>query len=110
MVENAARFRKCLTINWHDRSLAPEQLWKTCYSELLQELKDHGAWFATASQTVEWFRKRRAATSEIDSSAQAGMGVRISEEDKSSAGLQLRNAMDSARRFSIQPGRISHHA
>jgi len=34
--------------------------------QLLQKLKDRGAWFATAKQTVAWFRKRRSATFEID--------------------------------------------
>ncbi len=27
MVDNAVHFGGCLTINWHDRSLAPERLW-----------------------------------------------------------------------------------
>jgi hypothetical protein len=66
MVENALRFGGCLTINWHDRSIAPERLWDGCYRDLLQELKSRGAWFATAGQATSWFRKRRSAVFETD--------------------------------------------
>lgn len=54
------RFGGCLTVNWHDRSLAPERLWYASYSQLLDDLKARGVWFATASQAVAWFRKRRS--------------------------------------------------
>jgi hypothetical protein len=67
MADNAARFGGCLTINWHDRSLAPERLWGAIYSELLQDLKARGAWLAPAGQTVAWFQKRRAVVFETDS-------------------------------------------
>jgi len=62
MLEDAARHGGCLTVNWHDRSLAPERLWGASYRELVQEMKTRGAWFATAGQAVSWFRKRRSAT------------------------------------------------
>lgn len=62
LMDNAARFGGCLTINWHDRSLAPERMWGECYRELIQDLKTRGAWFATAGQATSWFRKRRSAT------------------------------------------------
>jgi len=62
LIENARRFGGVLTINWHDRSLAPERLWGGGYTELLGRLEQAGAWFATAAQTVAWFRRRRAAT------------------------------------------------
>ncbi len=55
-----------LTINWHDRSLAPERLWGACYRDLIQELKTRGAWFSTAAQAISWFRKRRSAVFETD--------------------------------------------
>jgi peptidoglycan/xylan/chitin deacetylase (PgdA/CDA1 family) len=58
----AARFGGTLTVNWHDRSLAPERLWDGAYRRLLEAFKAAGAWFATAAQTVAWFQKRRAAT------------------------------------------------
>ena len=61
-----AQFGGCLTINWHDRSTAPERLWDATYRELLESLTNRGAWFATASQTVAWFRKRRAVVFEQD--------------------------------------------
>ena len=60
LIDNASRFGGCLTINWHDRSVAPERLWDSFYRDLLSELKVRGAWFATAGQAVEWFRVRRA--------------------------------------------------
>jgi hypothetical protein len=59
-IENAARFGGVLTINWHDRSIAPERLWDGAYAQLLNELKMKNAWFATAGQSVGWFKKRRA--------------------------------------------------
>jgi hypothetical protein len=34
-------------------------LWDGSYVELISECKKSGAWFATAGQTVEWFRQRR---------------------------------------------------
>lgn len=67
MLENAARFGGTLTINWHDRSLAPERLWGESYRDLIQELQSRGAWFATAGQATSWFRNRRAARFETDS-------------------------------------------
>lgn len=60
IADDAARHGGCVTINWHDRSLAPERLWGNCYRQLIEDLKKRGAWFATASQAVAWFRKRRS--------------------------------------------------
>lgn len=62
LIENAARFGGVLTINWHDRSLGPERLWDDAYVNLLRELRGRTPWFATASQTIAWFRKRRATS------------------------------------------------
>jgi hypothetical protein len=62
LVENAATFGGVLTVNWHDRSLGPERLWGDCYLNLLGELRARTPWFATATQAVSWFRKRRAAS------------------------------------------------
>ena len=64
LIDGAAEFGGVLTINWHDRSIAPERLWDGFYLKLLRELKSRGAWFATAAQTVSWFRKRRSAVVE----------------------------------------------
>jgi peptidoglycan/xylan/chitin deacetylase (PgdA/CDA1 family) len=52
------------TVNWHDRSIAPERLWGDFYVEILNRLEASGPWFSTAMQAVSWFRKRRAAVFE----------------------------------------------
>jgi hypothetical protein len=61
-ITSAIRFGGVLTMNWHDRSLAPERLWDGTYRRLLEECQTKGGWFATAAQTVAWFQKRRAVT------------------------------------------------
>ena len=66
LADDAVRFGGCLTINWHDRSLAPERLWDACYGDLVQDLKNRDAWFATAGQAIRWFRKRRSVVFETD--------------------------------------------
>jgi hypothetical protein len=66
LLDHAQDFGGALTVNWHDRSLAPERLWDRFYRKLLQELERRGAWFPTASQAVSWFRKRRSTTIEAD--------------------------------------------
>ena len=76
LIENANSFGGELTTNWHDRSLGPERLWNKPYRELLQELKVRQPWFATASDTVSWFRKRRAAR--IENATNDGNAVRAS--------------------------------
>ena len=70
LIADAVQFGGALTVNWHDRSIAPERLWDGTYRWLLDEFKTHGAWFATASQTVGWFQKRRAATFEATAAGQ----------------------------------------
>ena len=62
IIENAVQFGGSVTVNWHDRSIAPERLWGDFYVQLIADLKDKGAWFATAGEAVAWFRKRRSAT------------------------------------------------
>jgi len=66
MQDNAVRFGGVLTVNWHDRSLAPERLWGAPYRDLLAGMKSRGAWFSTAGQAVSWFCKRRSAVFERD--------------------------------------------
>jgi hypothetical protein len=61
LIRNANRFGGVLTTNWHDRSLGPERLWNEPYRQLLDELKAMHPWFATATDAVSWFRKRRHA-------------------------------------------------
>ena len=77
IVSNAVQFGGALTINWHDRSLAPERLWGACYRALLEDLKSRGVWFATAGQAVSWFRKRRAAEFETDSIEPGGVRAKV---------------------------------
>jgi len=64
IIDNAVRFGGVVTVNWHDRSIAPERLWGDFYLQLIDELKNKGAWIATAAEAVSWFRKRRSATFE----------------------------------------------
>jgi hypothetical protein len=63
---DARRHSGVLTLNWHDRSIAPERLWGDLYLDLLTELKRLNPWFATASDAVAWFRLRRAARFDVD--------------------------------------------
>jgi hypothetical protein len=72
LIANAVRFGGVLTINWHDRSIAPERLWHHLYTDIIAELRNAGAWFATASQTVQWFEKRRAAKLRMSAGATSG--------------------------------------
>ncbi len=53
-------------MNWHDRSIAPERLWTGTYVSLVKELRDQGAWFATASRAIDWFRMRRSVKFEVN--------------------------------------------
>ncbi len=61
IIDNAVHFGGVMTINWHDRSIAPERLWRDFYVDLIHELRSRGAWLASARDTVLWFRQRRAA-------------------------------------------------
>jgi len=61
ILSDAEWFGGAVTVNWHDRSIAPERQWDDFYLKLLRELKTRGAWFPTASQAVSWFGKRRSA-------------------------------------------------
>ena len=63
-VDNAEKFGGVLTILWHDRSPGPERFWGEFYIRLVEELKSLKVWFATASQAVYWFRRRREVSFE----------------------------------------------
>jgi hypothetical protein len=60
IIENAVQFGGVVTVNWHDRSIAPERCWDNFYVNVVDELRSKGAWFATAADAVAWFRQRRA--------------------------------------------------
>jgi len=85
MMKNAVQFGGVLTVNWHDRSIAPERLWDKFYIKLLGNLKRNGARFLTAAKTTAWFRMRRSAVFE-NISWENGM-VHIKAVLKSEAGL-----------------------
>jgi hypothetical protein len=91
ILDNAAGLGGTVTINWHDRSIAPERLWDDFYVELLNDLESRGAWFATATQAVSWFRKRRSAVFEEVQFDSGALHVKVSTSggDKL-AGLRLR--------------------
>ncbi len=59
LIDNASTLGGVLTLLWHDRSHGPERFWGDFYIRLLQTLRSHDSWFGTASQVVNWFRKRR---------------------------------------------------
>lgn len=91
MIDDAVQFGGTLTVNWHDRSLAPERLWGESYSDLIRELKDRGAWFATAGQAVAWFRKRRSAEFVTDPRDSLAVSVRVPPTSGDNVpGLRLR--------------------
>ena len=59
LIENAVYFGGVLVINWHERSLAPERLWKEPYEKLLNSLHGHRVWFGSGEEVVRWFSRRR---------------------------------------------------
>jgi hypothetical protein len=67
------------TINWHDRSLAPERNWDDAYLELLRMLTRERTWFATGGEAVRWFEKRRACRFDASSSIDGVPTVMIGE-------------------------------
>jgi hypothetical protein len=91
MVDDASRFGGCLTINWHDRSLAPERQWGGSYRELVRDLENRGAWLPTAAQAVSWFRKRRSAVFETDAAAPGAVRAKVAAgHGNDLPGLRLR--------------------
>ena len=66
IIENAVQHGGCVTVNWHDRSIAPERLWTVTYASLVEELMNRGAWYATASHATAWFWMRRSGTFEMN--------------------------------------------
>ena len=60
VLDHASDNGGAITINWHDRSIAPERLWSDCYTEMVKDIEARRGWFATASDAVLWFRNRRS--------------------------------------------------
>jgi hypothetical protein len=61
IIDEVRTYGGVLTINWHTRSLSPERNWDGFYIELLRILKSQNAWFATCTEAIKWFEKRRSA-------------------------------------------------
>jgi hypothetical protein len=60
--ELLARVDRCggvLTVDWHERSLAPERLWDDAYRRFLSAIERRRAHFLTAGEATDWFRARR---------------------------------------------------
>jgi hypothetical protein len=91
MMDEVAQFGGVLTVNWHDRSIAPERLWDDPYRVVLRELRSWGVWFPTATQAVAWFKKRRAAVIEYTQVEPGVISVRgrFSQSDQQ-PGLKIR--------------------
>jgi hypothetical protein len=91
IIDNAVRFGGSVTVNWHDRSIAPERLWGDFYVGLVDELKNREAWLSTASQAVSWFRKRRSAIFETVGGESRTLRVKIGVDgNEELPGLRLR--------------------
>jgi hypothetical protein len=91
IIDNAVRFGGVVTVNWHDRSIAPERLWRDFYVNLIEELQRKGAWLANARDTVRWFRKRRSATFDNVDGKSRAQGVNATvDTGKDLPGLCLR--------------------
>jgi hypothetical protein len=95
MLNNGVRYGGVITINWHDRSIAPERLWDGFYVRLLGELTEKGALFCTAAQAVNWFQMRRSAVFE-KSAHDGGVCVKVAEPGEVVPGLRLRFHQPSA--------------
>jgi peptidoglycan/xylan/chitin deacetylase (PgdA/CDA1 family) len=92
LVASTSRFGGVLTINWHDRSIAPERMWDESYIELLEDLKSREVWFPTAMDAVSWFRKRRSAVIENVTNEDKAIRINVSmrEGDDNLPGLRIR--------------------
>jgi hypothetical protein len=81
IINHAVTLGGVVTVNWHDRSIAPERLWDEFYASLVDDLRRKGAWIVTASDTVRWFRQRRSAEFETVDGGD-GLQVRYAVEGK----------------------------
>jgi hypothetical protein len=71
-----------LTLNWHHRSIAPERLWDGVYRDALDELRSRNARFATATDIVDWFEKRRSITFETVEFGPSSIKVALCASDQ----------------------------
>jgi hypothetical protein len=91
LIADVVSFGGILTVNWHDRSIAPERQWTRFYVDLLAELTSRGAWFPTAAQAVDWFKKRRSAFLELEHAEGGKITIRGRlDTDNTLPGLKIR--------------------
>jgi hypothetical protein len=91
IINQAYQFGGSLTVNWHDRSIAPERNWRGFYEDLVDKLQGAHAWFSTAAQAVAWFQKRRSAAFESVRWEAATLCIKITvHEDDTLPALQVR--------------------
>jgi len=77
IMEHAATSGGAVTVLWHERSLGPERLWDKFYAELIAQLEQRKAWFATAKEAVAWFRLRRSVSFERHPSGEGEIQVTL---------------------------------
>lgn len=82
LLKKAERYGGVLTLLWHNRSLAPERLWGDSYIKILNKMKGRNAWFATAGEVVQWFRKRRSLSFEIMKNIEKRVKVSLKKQKK----------------------------
>jgi hypothetical protein len=80
LLEKFERYGGAFTVNWHDRSLAPERNWDSAYLALLGQLRERKTWFAAAGDAVAWFEKRRNSRFDPVLSSGCVPGVRMRKE------------------------------
>jgi hypothetical protein len=81
LLEKFGKYGGAFTVNWHDRSLAPERNWDSAYLALLGELRERKTWFAAAGDAVAWFEKRRDSRFDPAASSSGVPIVRMREEN-----------------------------
>jgi len=94
MVKDMGQFGGVLMVNWHDRSIAPERLWDDFYAELVEKFKSAGAWFCTATEAAQWFRRRREVRLESSGSEAA---LASSRSETRLPGMRIRSYQTSRR-------------
>jgi hypothetical protein len=103
LLDELERHGGALTVNWHDRSLAPERLWDSFYFDLLQRLKQSRVWCPTATKAVSWFEARRRVRFERVEWSNHALRLKVtSMSDGGVPGLTLRIHKASAARPQIR--------
>jgi hypothetical protein len=90
LIDAAIRLGGVLTLLWHDRSHAPERFWGGFYRRLIAQLKTLNAWFASGSQAVGWFEKRRQVRFERAQSSEGPTSRVLYEGEKIVPPLNVR--------------------